>query len=432
MKSKYIAIGLSAALLCSVTLRSANAYTLYSESKSATYAAGDYTDELTSLNRSLNEAIEQYTLNSDESSVPPEDDAPDTAGIYDELLALAQEYHLAVQQNGIELSCKLMDYDVMLKKLRTALTRYDRRSALVRELELIVRTGDASPKELSDAKDMADAVYYEIKSILFEISTMKAEIEEITGETLKDTFDFESVYLITNAAAVSSNTLSGDEALGTIYVPVGAEGAELPKQDHTAELNGAVQAYYDLGGRLRELITAAAQEKEAGEQYLLGQLSAEGLLAVTEMREDKFLAAAEAKAELSKALLALDVSSGRGVTEDYGISDGEVTALKQTIGGRRGVGLWLVKQTKSGAALCPVSYPTDTLPKNENDQNRYTYSVYYNGKLIGSADCGTSCVLKSIEYKDGENTAVVGFYRNGSLTKRMTISIFTPYGEFLS
>ena len=95
-----------------------------------------------------------------------------------------------------------------------------------------------------------------------------------------------------------------------------------------------MQAYYDPSEKLRGLITAAEQEKNAGEKHLLGQLSAKELLAVTEVCEDKFLEAAEAKATLSKALLALDVSSGGGLTGSYGISGGEVTALKQTIGGK--------------------------------------------------------------------------------------------------
>lgn len=427
MKLRYIAFGL-AAVLCFAASQAASAYTLYSEGKTAA-SLTDYTDELTSLNRSLSLAIAQYTTDTDDTE--QQEEKPNTAAVYSELLTLSQEYHLAVREQGAQLSSKLIDYDVLLKRLRTAVTRYGRRTAAVRELELLAKTGGVDQSVLSAAKDEMESVYYDIRSILSEISVLKTEIESVTGETLRDTFDFDSVYLITDALTLSPEMFSGSVTLGTIYVPMGAEGAVYSAYDPSADLNNAVQAYYQLGSAIRELMTAASQLKNAEEKQRLGQLSAGELLAFTEAREDKFLLAAQAKADFSKALLTLNVSSGGGLTNGYGASPEEINSLRQTVGGT-GTGLWLVKLTESGTALYPVSYPNGTAPANNSDSNRYTYSVYYDGKLIGNASSGSPCLLSPIEYRDGVNTALVEFYVNGALASRWNISIFTPYGDFVS
>lgn len=413
---KRIAIIISAALLCSVTAGYAAAYSLYSESSYAG-AMADYPEQLSALNRNLSAAVSSRNG----------EDAPDTASVYGELLSLAQEYHLKVKENGAELSGKLMDYDVLLKRLKIAITRYDRRLARVSELELLAKTGSASPAELSAANDEVSAVYFGIREILFEISTLKSEIEGITGETLRDTFDFDNVYLVTDA--LSLGELSDNITLSTVCVPDGADGAALPERNYSADLNNAVEMYYDLGTALRDLVSAAADVKKAEEQQKLGQLTVSELEAVIEQREEKFLQAASAKAALSKALLTLDISSGGGLIS--GVSAGEASVIGRTLTGS-GTGLWLVKCAKNGAALSPVIYPANTLPVDENDINRYTYSVSYNGRRIGSAACGSDCALSRVSYKDGVDTATVEFYKNGTLTKSYNIGIFTPYGKFLS
>lgn len=453
MKLRYTAAGLLAALCFAAS--QASAYTLYPEGKTAA-SLNDYTEELASLTQSLSLAIAQYTPNADalpdtdiDSDTAPDSDTdidsdtvsdsdsaqqeekPDIAAIYGDLLALSQEYHLAVKEQGAQLSSKLIDYDVLLKRLRTAMTRYGRRTAAVKELELLAMTGGIDQSVLSAAKDEVESVYYDIKSILSEISVLKTEIENVTGERLKDSFDFDSVYLITDALTLSPEALSDNVTLSTIYVPVGAEGAVYEKRDPSADLNNAVQAYYQLGSAIRELMTAVSQLKDAEEKQRLGQLSADELLLFTEAREDKFLIAAQAKADFSKALLALDISSGGGLTYGYGTSAEEISSLRRTIGGT-GTGLWMVKLTKDGTALCPVSYPAGTLSVSVGDSNRYTYSVYYDGKLIGNAVSGSSCTLNSIEYRDGVNTAQVEFYVNGAVVSRWNISIFTPYGDFVN
>lgn len=409
---RHIAIFITAILLCFVAVSSAGAYSLYSEGKSAA-ALTDYPGQLSSLNRDLGAAVG--------------DDTTDAVSAYEKLLSLAQEYHLKVREDGAALSYKLMDYDILLKRLKIAITRYDRMLTRVSELELLAKTGGVTQSELSAANEEVSSIYFNIQSILFDISALKSEIEGIIGERLRDTFDFNSIYLITDA--LSLGTLNDNVTLGTICVPNGAQAAILPERDYTADLNNAISAYYDLGAALRELISAAAEVKSAEEQRRLGTITAAELNTFIERREDRFLEAAAAKANLSKALLALDISSGGGLVS--GTSFGEAAVLGRTVTSS-GTGLWIVKRTRNGAALSPVSYPSGTAPANENDSNRYTYSVFYNGRQIGSAMCGSDCALSQISYTNGVNTASVEFYRNGTLVNRLNIDIFTPYGVFSS
>lgn len=434
---KRVAVLISAVLFCSAAASSAGAYDLYAESKYAA-ALEDYPGSLSALYSELKDAIvlsgeksdeADESDTSDESDITDENDAvsepaPDTAVIYGELLSLAQEYHLAVRGCGVELSYKLMDYDVLLKRLKIALSRYDRRLARVAELELLAKTGNASQSDLSAANDDAATVYYDIQAILFEISALKTEIESITGERLRDTFDFERVYLITDVLKLG--TLSDNVTLGTICVPEGAESAALPKRDISADMNIAAEAYYGLGTALRELISAEVEVNNAEELQRLGQLTAAERNIVIEQREDKFLEAATAKATLSKALLALDISSGGGLVS--GVSSGEAAVLEKTVPDN-GTGLWLVKCTKSGVALSPVIYPDNIV--EENDKS-YSYAVFYNSKQIGSAVCGNDCALASVSYTEGVDTALVEFRKNGNVIRRYDIGIFTPYGKFLN
>ena len=424
---KCIVILISAILFCSVAASTAGAYSLYSDGKAAV-ALTDYPERLSELNLKLSEAltssVESNESDENDENAAANEASPDTAATYTELLALVQEYHLAVRVNGVDLSYKLMDYDVLLKRLKIALGRYDRRLARVSELELLAKTGAVSQADLAAANDEASTVYYDIRTILFEISTLKSEIESITGERLRDTFDFESVYFITDALKLG--TLSDNVTLSTICVPNGAEGAVFPKRDNSADLNSAVGAYNNLGAAIRALASAEAEVKNAKEQRRLGQLTAAEYNAVFEQREDRYLEAAAAKAAFSKALLALDISSGGGLVS--GVSSGEASVLRQTVA-NSGEGLWLVKCTKTGVALSPVQYPDKTLSADTNDTD-YTYTVSYNGTQIGSAVCGNDCKLAAVNYVEGVDTATVEFRRNGTLIKSFEIGVFNPYGVF--
>ena len=456
MNKKIISAAAAAVVFFSAAA-SSYAYTLYSEGMGAVSISAAYTPDLIRLNGELYEAVRTYSLTPPETAEQPEiavtgsdegtgsaeagsseehadsreaEEAPDAAAIYTELITLAQEYHSETGKNGRVLAGKLMDYDVLLKKLNILIGRYDSRRENAEKLEKLALTGECDAKTAQSARDEAESLYYEIKALLFDISVLKSDIETITGEPIKDDFDFNSVYLITDALKLDPEAFVDRSQLGTLYAPEGAALAEYEAADCTSPLNTAVQAYYSLGTAMREYISAAAAEKEGRNSVLLGELTQEDLLKLTEAREDCFLAAAEAKAEFSKTLLALDEASGRAVSGTV-ISGQEAGILSETLPeNARGVGMWLVLRTSGGTEFLPVSYPTGTYPIDEDDTARYSYKVTYDGSEIGSAVCGNFCTVSGIPYRDGLNNAQVDFFRNGVSVGTYRVNIFTPYGEF--
>lgn len=448
MNRKAIAAIAAAVALFSV-MGSASAYTLYSEGRNALYISGSYTDELRRLNEEMDRAVQDYPPKPEDETDKKEktseaggtseagstgeavpEEAPDMAAVYTGLLGLTQEYHSETAKTGRELAFKLMDYDVCLKKLKILVGRYEVRKENAEKLAGMALTGECDAKTASAAKTEAESVYFDIKALLFDISVLKADIEEITGETLKDDFNFNGVYLITDALKIDAAVLTDWSQLTTIYFPEGMERAEFEVQDTSSQLSAAVQAYYALGSAMREYIAAEAAEKAGEKGLMLGQTTADELRMLTEASEDCFLAAAQAKAELSKALYELDAASGEGLTHGA-ISAEEVSVLSGTLDSESGTGLWLTVRTSEGAALRPLSYPRGTCPVDEEDDASYTYTVKYNGRKLGGTYCGNACKIPDITYKDGLNYAEVYFYRNKILVGSYRVNIFTPYGKFI-
>lgn len=450
--NKRIISAVSAAVVFFSAAASACAYTLYSEGKCAASVSEGYTPELTRLNSELYEAVKTYSLtssetaeqseaipqcsaeetgSSEEQSEPqPPEEASDTAAIYTELLAIAQQYHDETAKTGRELAGKLMDYDVALKRLKILIGRYESRRDNAEKLERLVLTGESDTKTAQSARDEADDIYFDIKALLFDISVMKSDIESITGETLKDDFDFNGVYLITDALKLNCEAFTDLSQLGSLYVPEGIEPSKYEASDCTAPLNASVQAYYALGAAMRDYVTAAAAEKEGESGLLLDEMTPDELQKLTEAREDCFLAAAEAKVEFSKALLALDEASGRSVSGTL-ISGQEADVLSSTLPESvQGTGMWLVLRTSGGIGFLPVSSPEGTYPINEEDTALYSYTLSYNGQKIGSAGCGSICQMTGFSYKDGVNHAEAEFFRNGVSVGTYRVYIFTPYGRF--
>lgn len=408
-------------LVCLVTSVPCGAYTLYARGRTASALDERYSEELSEINNRFEAALEQP-----EQPEPPENTA--WTDLYAERIAIAQEYRTALGKSGRELAEKLIDYDVALKTLRVRISRYKSRREKAAALEISVRTGECDEKALAAAKDEADGIYLGIRSLVLEISVMKSEIEKITGETLKDSFDFDSVYLIIDVLAGNLSDLEDRSRVGSICQPDGSEFGEYEAPDSGAAFTFAVQTYNWLGEALREYLNAAAAVKTGERDRRLGKISEQALTELTEAKEDTFLAAVQAKADLSKALFALDESAGWGLTFGYGISGEEIGTLTRT---RRGTGLWFTLRGEQGTVFCTAALPAGTYRSDEDDTAAYRYTVRYGKKVIGSALTGTPCVLSEILYEDGENYAEVTFYRNDVKAGDYRLDIFAPYGGFV-
>lgn len=429
-------------LICAVASVPCGAYTLYARGRAAAALGERYSEALTEINSRFEEALEQP--GSPETSEPElpqaseseetEPEQPETmlAELYDERIAVTQAYRTELGKSGRELAEKLIDYDVALKTLRVRISRYRSGREKAAALEILVRTGECDERTFTAAKDEADGIFLGIRALLFEISVMKSEIEKITGETLKDSFDFDSVYLITDVLAGNFSTLEDRSRVGSVYQPDGSGSGEYEAPDSSAEFSAAVQAYYRLGEALREYLSAAAEVKAGEQDRLLGRISDQALAELTEAKEDAFLAAAQAKADLSKALFALDESAGLGLTFGYGISGEEIGTLRGTLTeSRRGTGFWYTVLAEEGTIFCPAALPAGTYRSDEDDTAIYRYTVRYGKKVIGSALTGAPCALSEILYENGENYAEVTFYRNDVKAGDYRLDIFAPYGGFI-
>lgn len=434
MRNRLAAVA-AGILICAVTSVPCGAYTLYARGRAAAALDERYSEKLSEINSRFEKVLEQPELPESSES---EDSEPEPSGntalaeLYAERIALTQEYRTELGKSGRELAEKLIDYDVALKKLRVQISRYESRRKKAAALEILVRTGECDEKTFAAAKDEADGIYLGIRSLMFEISVMKSEIEKMTGETLKDSFDFDSVYLIADILAGNPSDLGDRSRVGSICQPAGAESGEYEAPDSSTEFASAVQAYNRLGEALRKYLNASARVKEGERDRRLGRLSEQELTELTEAKEDTFLAAAQAKADFSKALFALDESAGWGLTFGFGVSGEEVAALRGTLTkSRRGTGLWFTVRGEQGSIFCAAALPAGAYRSDENDTAIYKYTVRYGKKVIGTALTGAPCVLSEIPYENGENYAEVTFYRNDVRAGEYRLDIFAPYGGFI-
>lgn len=365
------------------------------------------------------------------SEAASEEAAPEMSEIYQSRLTLAGEYLTAAESSESELSGKLADYDVYLKKLKVLVGRYKTRKAEYDGLTEKFLIGECSEDDLNAAKDEVSAAVLEIRSLLFDISAAKTDIEKSLGETLTASYDFDGAYLITNPLELDYTALADYSVPSSIYVPTGAEATEYEPKDCSADYNTAVQSYYTLASALKDYISAAKAESAGADSLKLGTITEDEYTALCEAKEDAFLAAAEAKRDFSKALAALDAASGGGITLAYTKSESVTETLRSTVPAeQRGEGLWTVTSGADGARLCVSSFPAGTYAA-EGDDAVYGFKVSYNGTAIGESENGEPCRLSAIEYAQGENYADVVFYKDGKAIGSYKIDIFAPYGEFI-
>ena len=485
MKKRFA--GVLAAIVIVAGAAEASAYTLYSQNSAAKTAAQSISEELADINTQIAAAEKSYTPNADikylaeqeakqsapapaesepAESTPAESEPAETtsaqsepveskpeseveqpaeesplgfdmkefAGLYDKRLELSQQLMDDTAAQTSELIKKLMEYDISLKKLTLNNERYNRLKANAEKLYSEYQIGDCEYSDYEALEKEAEKMYYNIKEQIFDISVQKGEIEAITGENLTDSFDFNSIYLITDALALESGTLTDMSQLSSIADPVlteekEAEEAEAP--DYSGEINSAVKAYYKLGSALRTYIEACEAYKNGCSELKLEHITEEQLLELQTTKEDEYINVCIAKTEYTSALLDLDIASGCALTYSYGMSSGLITECRNVCAEEaKGRGLWKVIECNEKRYFCTAAYPMK-LDEYEDKYYGY-YTIEYNGKQIGKANIGALCRLSSVKYKDGMNTAKITFYEANGKVYTYTISIFAPFGGFVT
>lgn len=167
---------LSAALLLTAGLLtvSSAAYGQYCEDISARAAAGEYSGQLREISTQFVHALEQQDSTS-------EAEGADIPGLYSGRLEIFGKFADSVSSQEYSLECSLIDYDLLLKKLELYTDRYSALKATSEEKARMYLVGECTRQESEKAEKQRSDMYYEIQSLLFEISSLKSSIEEITG-----------------------------------------------------------------------------------------------------------------------------------------------------------------------------------------------------------------------------------------------------------
>lgn len=423
MKKRFIA----ALLLLSLFSVSASAYDSYCENIAVKNVGNDYTARLKEISERFDSTLKE--LSDTEGEDEAADNASQLAELYSQRIELFNEFSAQIAQQETSLATALIDYDVLLKRLKLRLTEYSKYKSEAAALSDLYLMGGCELSDIESKENAADEAYMELKTLLAEISVLRPEIEKITGEPLSSDFDFDCAYFITDILKLDPDGLSGASGAASLCVPKGVEGAEYDPPNITSLYNSAVESYYALGTVLKAYISMVEQVKKGEEDLRLGMISSEAFAVLTEARDSAQLSVAQSKANYAKALLALDAACGGALTADLGVSGERAAAYRSAVSGmQRGEGLWLVSKTAEGTVFSPVTLPLG-ISFGGNDAGIYTIS--YNGAQIGSSPVGQTCRVSEAEYANGCDHAEITFWKNGAKAGSYYIDVFSPYGEFI-
>lgn len=401
---------------------------VYTQGRTAVHNSEQYLPQLSRMNKDVFAAQSNYDPYRN-SSADAGDTASDFTSLYVDRMALVQEYNDLVEGQSSELTIKLIDYDVALKKLSVKIDDYYKLKEAVAEAENSYRLGNVDFKEYETAVKSCEDLYFEIKSALFDISVMKSDIESITGETLSDSFDFDSLYYITDALKFDAASYTDMSDFDTICQPADYAAEKKEPVDCTKQLNNAIKQYYALGDRLRDYISAAEQLKQLKEDIRMGYADGSALDSIQSAYDMAYLAAYEGKAEYAKALIALDDALGNSVIAPLTMSKELSGAYKNTLSSEAsGSGLWQIRSSGSSAYFVPVSYPKAKFADKDLD---HYYIISYNGTQIGKADALSGCTLKRMKYSPEAPYAEITFYLGNEAAGTYKLDVFSPVGAFI-
>lgn len=401
----------------------AAAYGLYCENVTAANAVSGYSEQLKTLSKQFETALNAAGI----PDGTAEAEGPSASELYTQRLSVYSEFASAHSEQEYSLAEKLIDYDILLKRLSLETDRYERMKSAAEEFAQKYLVGECTKQQTDEAEKQRSDKYYEIESLLFDVSALKSEIESVTGETLRSDHDFSDVYLITDALKLSPDELSDWGIPGTICA---ADGAEVISEtaDITAEYTTVVKNYYSLGEALRTYIDAAEAYQTAADEFRLGTVSSSQLDALNTAYEDAKMNALTSKADYAKSLLELDKSSGGALTSDSGTSAGLAGALRGSLPKKlRGDGLWITRRSgntvKFSVQLLPVEFDF------EDDTGEY--DVIYNGNLLCTTAIGQTAEFEAPAPVNGTSRAEVVFRKNGKPAGSFLVDIYSPFGEFL-
>lgn len=398
---------------------SAGADVLYARDCAAGYLLPTYSAPLREQNQAAADAAAHYDPASEAS-------AAHMLATYEERLTTAEAYAQALAVLSADLMIRLIDYDVALKQLSLQMERYEDLYGDCREAEQAYKLGQIDGKTLASVQAERAQAYLELRAAVRDISIAKGEIEGVTGETLKDSFDFESLYYITDAMKLDPEALQGVTGWDTICAPAGYEAPDSEGTDCTAELDAAKDAYFELGQQLHAYVAVARQYETAKRDFMLGRADSDALSAAERAADDGYLAVCTAKAAYAKSLITLDLVLGGTLIPVAAPGEVLVAAYAQTIpADLQGEGLWWIRRVGNSKVLSPVNPPFAVL------NGTLCYEIRYGGAVIGRSADGGACVLADTAYIPEEPWAEITFtLDDGTLLGQYRIDVFSPIGCF--
>lgn len=420
MKKQLAALFLTVAVLSGAA--SDHTYALYAEGRTVVISSEDYPTQLAEKNSAILPLQDTYAPNT-------EADASEFVQMYTERLTLLTEYTDSILKKSAELKIRLIDYDVALKALRLQIERYKDICAVSFEAESLYRLGSITKKELEAEQATREDAYHALRVAVYDISVQKAEIEQLTGEKLQDSFDFDSLYYITDVLKLNVSGLAGIAVSDTVCRPAGYAAESVAASDTAKELSDAVACYLAMSDPLRGYIAAKQHLQTVSENFMLGVAQYSELTAADHACDDAYLTVCTAKAELAKSLIRLDAALGGALISPYAVSSELISVYGETLCDEaRGTGLFYVYRAGESRVLLPLVSPHTV---SEDEDYLITYTVSYGDTVIGSSKVGVGCVLSEAEYSSDEKYATVTFMRDSVVLGTYKIDVFSPIGGFI-
>lgn len=392
----------------------ASAYSAYCNSATAASAMSGYSEKYKQSCEDFETAIKSET-------------SENTTELYTQRMELYSDFKAEHSEQEYALASKLIDYDVMLNELQLSYSRYSKLKTAAEDYAAKYLVGECTKQEADSVEKQRSDKYYEIEGLLFDVSSLKKEIESITGKALTSDFDFSSAYLITDALKLSADEISEMGTAGSICKVENAQ-QKSETADISKQYSAVVKAYYSFGEVLRKYVDAAQLYNDGTEEFRLGTMSDDTLQTLCAAYEDAKLDAITAKAAYAKSLLELDKQSGGALTKTGVVSSGLAQTLKSVLPENlRGSGLWVVTVNEDKVMFSPQSLPISY----DFEKDYGSYEVRYNGTLLCTAAIGQTAVFTSPEPVDGVNRCTVVFRKNGAVAGVYKVDIYSPFGEFL-
>lgn len=422
MKRTFVIAAALALTFC--TGIAAYAYNNYCDGLTVSSVGNEYPVQLKNIGTQFDDCLEESQKDTSESS----DSAQSLKDLYTQRIEVFDEYTAELTTAEYDTAKKLIDYDLLLKKLALLYDEYKVLKEQSQKSSELFKIGGCDKSTVESDKKAVESKYYEIQAHLTDINALKMDIEAVTGTTLTSDLNYEQAYLITDVISLNPGSLTRITGGGSLCVPEGVELEEPELSDITPQYNAALKCYYALGAAMREYVAAEENIRKCEFSLKMGEATAEQLKAATDEKAEKYMNACTAKAELAKSLIELDRASSGALTYLNSISYARAAAYKSAVSdAQSGSGLWLMGRTSNGILFMPTLLPKDVVPDKEDI---VTYKLEYNGKRIAIA--GGFCLIQPQEYKEECRYAQITYYINGTMIGVYKVDVFSPYGEFIS